>query len=225
MNKYDLADPVVNEMWRKYYVSNGMPCVFVNSKSGTGLNNLYSSIENILKEKFERDKNRGLLRRPIKAMIVGIPNVGKSTLINQIVKKASTRTGDRPGVTKNKQWIKINSKMHLLDTPGILWPKFEDVQTGLNLAYTGAIKDEIMNVEELALNLIDFLKENYPDGITQRYNLADITKPNHAILEEMTINRNYFLQKETPDTLKMVKIFLDEYRGGKLGKISLERPY
>jgi len=224
LNKFDLADPIVNEKWNRYFSKSGIACVYVNSKTGQGMKSLLKEIDNILKEKYARDKKRGLLRRPIKAMIVGIPNVGKSTFINKIVKKASTRTGDRPGITRSKQWIKINDKIHLLDTPGILWPKFEDDQIGLNLAYTGAIKDEIMNIEKLTCDLIGFLKENYPEGLKRRYNLTNLDKETYEILDNIAKNRNYYLKENEYDLLKMSQIFLDEFRGGKLGRISLELP-
>lgn len=224
LNKFDLADASINDEWKSHFKKKGIACINVNSKSGQGMKNLFREIDIILKEKYDRDKKRGLLKRPIKAMIVGIPNVGKSTFINKVVRKASTRTGDRPGVTRNKQWIKISDKIHLLDTPGILWPKFENNQVGLNLAYTGAIKDEIMNIEQLTLDLIGFIKINYPDGLTNRYNLTDINKENYEILNDISKNRNYYLKENVYDILKMSQIFLDEYRGGKLGRISLERP-
>lgn len=224
LNKVDLADPAINLLWKNYYQSKGITCVFVNSQSGQGLKQLLAAIDIVLKEKYERDAKRGLLRRPVKAMVVGIPNVGKSTFINKIVKKASTRTGDRPGVTKNKQWIKINQKIHLLDTPGILWPKFDNEEVGLNLAFTGAIKDQIMNVEELVCKLIGFIKVNYPESLKNRYNIDNITLEDYAILDQITINRNYYISSSELDLLKMSTIFLDEFRGGKLGKISLEKP-
>ncbi len=224
LNKVDLADPNVNLMWKNYYQSKGITCVFVNSQSGQGIKQLLAAIDIVLKEKYERDTKRGLLRRPIKAMVVGIPNVGKSTFINKIVKKASTRTGDRPGVTRNKQWIKINQKIHFLDTPGILWPKFDNQEVGLNLAFTGAIKDQIMNVEELACQLIGFIKVNYPDSLKARYNIDNIKLEDYAILDQIAINRNYYISSTKLDLLKMSTILLDEFRGGKLGKISLEKP-
>jgi len=224
LNKFDLADPLINEKWKYYFAKNGIKCVYVNSKSGSGLNDLYTIINKSLEEKFIRDKKRGLLKRPVKAMIIGIPNVGKSTLINKIVKKSSTRTGDIPGITKNKQWIKLNNNIHMLDTPGILWPKFDDEITGLNLAFTGAIKDNIMNIEELAWHLIGFLKENYGERLLARYNITDLNKENYEILSDIAISRNYYLSKDKEDTLKMAKLLLDEFRGGKLGRVSLESP-
>lgn len=224
LNKVDLADPNVNLLWKDYYQSKGITCVFVNSQSGQGIKQLLAAIDIVLKEKYERDAKRGLLRRPVKAMVVGIPNVGKSTFINKIVKKASTRTGDRPGVTRNKQWIKINQKIHFLDTPGILWPKFDNQKVGLNLAFTGAIKDQIMNVEELTCKLIGFIKINYPESLKTRYSILDIEREDYELLDQIAINRNYYISSTQLDLLKMSTILLDEFRGGKLGKISLEKP-
>lgn len=223
-NKFDLADPYVNKQWEEYYSEVGIPCIFINSVNGKGFKKLYAQIEVELKEKFERDAKRGLRRRPIKAMVIGIPNVGKSTFINKISKKSAARTGDRPGVTKNKQWIKISDKIHFLDTPGILWPKFEDKEVGLNLAYTGAIKDEIMNVEELAWLLLEKLSVIYPESLKKRYNIDVKDKKGYEILSEMAEIRNFKLPNNKIDTNKMSKILLDEFRGSLLGNISLERP-
>ncbi|MBN2852056.1 MAG: ribosome biogenesis GTPase YlqF, partial [Clostridia bacterium] len=214
----------VNILWKKFYNRQGIKCVFINSKTGHGLSELYKTIDEELKGKYERDKDKGLLKRAVKAMVVGIPNVGKSTFINKVVNKASAKTGDKPGVTRDKQWIKANSRIHFLDTPGILWPKFDNTEVGQNLAFTGAIKDEIMNIEELVCHLIGFLKFNYPEALKERYSIEDPDNEDYDLLLEITKNRNYYLTANNLDTLKMSKIFLDEFRGGKMGKISLEKP-
>lgn len=224
LNKSDLADPAVSEEWKTYFQSQGIPCIFINSKSGSGFKRLLSEIELQLKEKFERDARRGLLRRPVRAMVVGIPNVGKSTFINRLTGRSATRTGDRPGVTRDKQWIKVNKKIHLLDTPGILWPKFEDQQTGLNLALTGAIKDEIMDIQELSYKLLSFLACNYNSQLEERYEINTADRQDYEILSDIAFRRGYLKDEGQPDTFKTAQILLDEFRGNVIGRISLEKP-
>lgn len=223
-NKYDLSDPVISSAWKSYYEKQGFPCIFINSQTGSGFKNLLREIEIQLKEKFERDTRRGLLRRPIRAMVVGIPNVGKSTFINRLTGRSSARTGDRPGVTRDKQWIKVNKKIHFLDTPGILWPKFEDQAIGLNLALSGAIKDEIMDLSEMTCSLIEFLCCNYRSNLEDRYKIQCENKASHEILDEIAVKRGYLAEGGAPDTFKTSQIILDEFRGGVIGKISLEKP-
>ncbi|MFO7611321.1 MAG: ribosome biogenesis GTPase YlqF [Clostridia bacterium] len=223
-NKADLADERISMEWQSYYESKGIPCIFINSRNGAGFKKLLSSIEENLEEKFARDASRGIRRRPIHAMVVGIPNVGKSTFINTLAGKAAARTGDRPGVTRDKQWIKINSKIHLLDTPGILWPKLGDRQIGLNLALTGAIKDEIMDVGELAVSLIDFLSFNYRSALRERYGISSDIISAHEILEAICLKRGFLSDGGNPDVLRAAETLLDEFRGGLLGRITLEVP-
>lgn len=223
-NKYDLSDPEISNHWKAYFEKKEIPCIFINSKTGNGIKVLLTEIENQLKEKFERDKKRGILKRPVRAMVVGIPNVGKSTFINHLTGRSSARTGDRPGITKVKQWIKVNKNIHFLDTPGILWPKFEDQQIGLNLALSGAIKDEIMDLQGLSYKLIEYLTCNYNKIFETRYNISTKDKEPHEILDEIAEKRGFLLDKAKPDTLKASQILLDEFRGAVIGKISLERP-
>ena len=223
-NKFDLADESISIKWKKYYEMQGIPCIFINSRTGSGFKQLLNEIEIQLKDKFERDKKRGLRRRPVRAMVVGIPNVGKSTFINRLAGKSAARTGDRPGVTRDKQWIKINAKIHFLDTPGILWPKFEDRKIGQNLALTGAIKDEIMDISELASILLDFLTCNYKDNLEKRFKISAEKKTGHELLSEISIVRGHLAGEGEPDTFKTSQIILDEFRGGKIGRISLEKP-
>ncbi len=223
-NKYDLSDADVSRKWKKHYEEQGIPCIFINSRTGGGFKKLLTEIENQLKEKYERDKRRGLLRRPIRAMVVGIPNVGKSTFINRLTGRAAARTGDRPGVTRDKQWIKVNNKIHFLDTPGILWPKFEDNKIGLNLALTGAIKDEIMDIREMTCKLLEFLVSKYRVNLETRYGIECGQKPGHSLLEEIAHKRGFLISSGEPDTFKAAQIIIDEFRGGVMGRISLEIP-
>ncbi|MFO7637440.1 MAG: ribosome biogenesis GTPase YlqF [Clostridia bacterium] len=224
LNKSDLADREVLNLWKQSYKAQGIACVFINSSTGTGFKELLSEMEHMLKEKFERDAKRGIRKRPIRAMVVGIPNVGKSTFINKICGRASTKTGDKPGVTKSKQWIRLDSHIHLLDTPGILWPKFEYDETGYNLAFTGAIKDEIMDTQGLAEKLLDKLKTDYMGNIMERYRVSMEGKNGREMLEAIAFERNYLLKQGQPDLFKTSQILLDEFRGGRMGAISLERP-
>jgi len=223
-NKYDLSDAVVSDQWKKYYEDQGIPCIFINSRTGSGFKKLLAEIEIQLKEKFERDKKRGLLRRPIRAMVVGIPNVGKSTFINKLTGRAATRTGDRPGVTKNKQWIKVNKKIHFLDTPGILWPKFDNNKIGMHLALSGAIKDEIMDIVDMSCRLLELLACNYRTNLEDRYNITCEEKPGHVLLEEIALKRGFLITAGEADIFKAAQIVLDEFRGGVIGRISLESP-
>ncbi len=171
LNKFDLADDKKTLEWKAWFEEQGIFATLVNSKSGKGIKEVHQVIQEACKEKIERDRKRGIKNRPIRAMVVGIPNVGKSTFINSFAGKACTKTGNKPGVTKGKQWIRLNKSVELLDTPGILWPKFEDEQTGLQLAFIGSIKDEIINKEELALQLLSYLLEEYQKNLIERYDI------------------------------------------------------
>ena len=173
LNKSDLADERQNEAWKTYFQAKGFYVVKVDSRNGSGMKAINKVIQEACKEKIERDRRRGIKNRPIRAMVVGIPNVGKSTFINTFAGKACAKTGNKPGVTKGKQWIRLNKSVELLDTPGILWPKFEDQEVGMRLAYIGSIKDDILNIEELALGLIGYLQEFYPAAIRERYNVEE----------------------------------------------------
>lgn len=223
MNKYDLADKAVSDKWTKYYEEKGYFVATVNSKNGRGVKAVNDVIHKACKEKIERDRKRGILNRPIRAMIVGIPNVGKSTFINSFAGKACAKTGNKPGVTKGKQWIRLNKNVELLDTPGILWPKFEDQQVGLNLAFIGSIKDELYNIYELSLLLLDYLIKNYPDAVADFYEIEN-SDSNNELLERIAIKRGCIKSGAEYDLDKAAKCLVDDFRNGRIGKISLEIP-
>lgn len=223
LNKVDLADERTTELWEQYYKRQGYAVVKINARSGSGMKAITSVIQETCREKIERDRKRGILNRPIRAMVVGIPNVGKSTFINSFAGKACTKTGNKPGVTKGKQWIRINKNVELLDTPGILWPKFEDQQVGIRLATIGSIKDDILNIRELAIEFIQYLVTIYPGILQEKYGV-DETKEAFQILEQIADNRQCKLKGDLPDYDKAAAILLENYRNGKLGRITLERP-
>lgn len=221
LNKSDLADERLSDAWMEYFKDKGYSVVKVNSRKGGGMKSIQGVIQEACKEKMERDRKRGILNRPVRAMVVGIPNVGKSTFINALAGKACAKTGNRPGVTKGKQWIRLNKQVELLDTPGILWPKFEDQQVGLRLAFIGSIKDEIMNLEELASELIGFLKDSYPGMLAEKYGITE-TEDNYQCLAEVAKSRHCLVRGNELDTQKAAGILLDDFRSGKLGRITLE---
>ena len=226
MNKYDLADPVITEKWIHYYEEKGYYVTKVNSKNGNGVKAVHGVIQEACKAKIERDRRRGILNRPIRAMIVGIPNVGKSTFINSFAKKACAKTGNKPGVTKGKQWIRLNKNVELLDTPGILWPKFEDKTVGEHLAFTGAVKDAVVDVEQLAARLIETLRELYPNALTSRYKLDGLdlsAMQGYEILEAIGRSRGMLISGGEINTERAAIAVLDEFRGAKLGRITLEQ--
>lgn len=223
LNKYDLADEKKTLQWMKYYEEKGYFVTKVNSKNGTGIKAVQEIIRKACQEKIERDRKRGILNRPVRAMIVGIPNVGKSTFINSFAKKACTRTGNKPGVTKGKQWIRLNKNVELLDTPGILWPKFEDQKTGLRLAYIGSIKDELFNIYELSLLLLEYLQEQYPEAVSSFYQIAE-EEDCAKLLELIAVKRGCMKAGGLYDVDKAAKCLVDDFRAGKLGTISLEVP-
>lgn len=223
LNKCDLADERVNAKWEAYFKEKGMMVVAINARDGQGMKSITAKIQEACKEKIERDRKRGIINRPIRAMIVGIPNVGKSTFINSYARKACTKVGNKPGVTKGKQWIKINKNVELLDTPGILWPKFEDEMVGEHLAFIGSINDEILQKTELACQLISFLKNTYPGILEKRYQV-DETLDAAAILGDIAKNRGCLLKGEELNYEKASGILLEEFRNGKLGRISIEQP-
>ena len=223
LNKCDLADDKVTEQWEAYFKEKGIMVVTINARNGQGMKVITAKVQEACKEKIERDRKRGIMNRPIRAMIVGIPNVGKSTFINSYAKKACTKVGNKPGVTKGKQWIKINKNVELLDTPGILWPKFEDNTVGEHLAFIGSINDEILQRTELACNLISFMKDNYPGILQERYQIEEV-EDSSTILEGIARNRGCLLKGNELDYEKAAIILLDEFRNGKLGRISIEQP-
>ena len=223
LNKCDLADRNITAAWENYFKEKGILVVTINARDGQGMKSINAKIHEACKEKIERDRKRGILNRPIRAMIVGIPNVGKSTFINSYARKACTKVGNKPGVTKGKQWIKINKNVELLDTPGILWPKFEDESVGEHLAYIGSINDEILQKTELACDLITFLTEEYPNLLHERFEV-DESQAAADILHGIALNRGCLLKGQELDYEKAASILLDDFRSGKLGSISIERP-
>ena len=223
LNKADLAEDKWNDAWAEYFREKGFFVVKVNSKKGGGLKSIQGVIQEACKEKMERDRKRGILNRPVRAMVVGIPNVGKSTFINALAGKACAKTGNKPGVTKGKQWIRLNKQVELLDTPGILWPKFEDQEVGLRLAFIGSIKDEILNTEELAAELIKFLNANYPGVLEEKYGVEP-SDDAYVLLAGIARSRNCLLKGSELDTEKAALLLLDDFRNGKLGRLTLEYP-
>ncbi len=224
LNKYDLADPNINKIWEEYYKNKGWSVVLYNATNNKELRKLNNAIADATKEILERYKKRGLLNKTVKAMIVGIPNVGKSTLINSLAKKKSTKTGNMPGVTKGKQWIHLAGNIDLLDTPGILWPKFEDEIGALHLAFTGAIKDEVLILEEIALKFVEKMIElNKVDAVLKKYDIAKGEKP-LDILDNIAIKKGFLLNKSEIDYLRAANLILNDFRNGKLGNITLELP-
>ncbi|MCM1537759.1 MAG: ribosome biogenesis GTPase YlqF [bacterium] len=224
LNKADLADDKKNKLWAQYYREKGCFVLEMNSKTKSGMKQLAGLVREACREKIERDRSRGIKNRPIRAMVVGIPNVGKSTFINSFVGQSCTKTGNRPGVTKGKQWIKVNKELELLDTPGILWPKFEDQLVGQHLAFIGSINDEILQTEELALSLIELLQKEYPQAMQARYRLAEAAADAPAVMEEICRRRGCYKKGTEPDYHKAAGLLLDEFRNGLIGKMTLEIP-
>ena len=223
LNKSDLAEEKQNDAWVEYFKNKGFSVVKVNSKKGGGIKSIQGVIQEACKEKMERDRKRGILNRPVRAMVVGIPNVGKSTFINSLAGKACAKTGNKPGVTKGKQWIRLNNNVELLDTPGILWPKFEDQTVGLRLAFIGSIKDEILNIEELAAELIQFMKKYYTGVLAEKYNVVESEDP-YKCLADIAESRHCLLRGSELDTNKAAMLLVDDFRDGRLGRITLEFP-
>ena len=222
LNKSDLAGDQQNERWAEWFREKGYFVVKVNSRSGAGLKQINGVVQEACKEKIERDRRRGIKNRPVRAMVVGIPNVGKSTFINSFTGKACTKTGNKPGVTKGNQWIRLNRSLELLDTPGILWPRFEDQQVGLRLAFIGSINDNILNRDELALELLKFLLQYYPDRIRERYEYEGGDAL--AALNQVAAARSCLARGGELDLPKAAAILIDDFRSGKLGRITLEFP-
>lgn len=229
LNKSDMADQRYNHVWKEYFESKGYYVALVNSKSGYGVKQVQEIVNKACEAKIERDRRKGILNRPVRAMIVGIPNVGKSTFINSFVGKASTKTGNKPGVTKGKQWIRLNKQTELLDTPGILWPKFEDQSVGLRLALIGSINDNIVDTTTMSLELIIILSKYYPEVLSNRYGIENLPVAENLqeaaqILEAIAIKRACLLKGGAPDIDRAAAFLIDDFRSTKLGKITLEFP-
>lgn len=223
LNKADLADPAGNAAWTEYFKKKGFHVLEINARTGAGVRAVQGLVQEACKEKIERDRRKGIKNRPIRAMVVGIPNVGKSTFINAFAGKGCTKTGNKPGVTKGKQWIRLNQNLELLDTPGILWPRFENQQVGERLAMIGSINDEILHADELAAAILIYLQKHYQGKIRERYETEE-SGDAYAMLKEISIQRKCFLKGEEPDLLRTSRIIVDDFRGGRLGRITLESP-
>lgn len=223
LNKSDLSDERLNQQWIDCFAQKGVLCLKLNSRSGAGIKQMNSAIERACHEKIERDKKKGIMNRPVRAMVVGIPNVGKSTFINAYAGRACAKTGNKPGVTKGKQWIRLNKNVELLDTPGILWPKFEDQTVGLRLAFIGSIKDEILQTEELASELVKFLNQSYPGVLEEKYTIES-SEDNYEVLRRIAESRHCLVRGSELDVEKAAAILLDDFRNGRLGRLTLELP-
>ena len=221
MNKTDLSDPNENEKWIKKFADDGIKAIKMNAKEKINTKEIYNIAKEILFEKFKKNEEKNIENENIRMMVVGIPNSGKSTFINNIAKRKGARVGNRPGVTQQKQWIKTKENILLLDTPGVLWPKF-DGQTGLNLSFTNAIKDEILNIEELCLKFIEFMKESYPKNLEERYKI-DSNKTALEIYEEIGIKRGAIIRKGEVDYTRCANLIFNDFRSGKLGRITIEK--
>ena len=224
LNKADMAEGRVTKNWKKQLEDERTLVLEVNSLTGKGLSGIKPALQELLKEKLRRSKERGIVHYEIRAMVVGIPNVGKSSFINRMAKNSVAKVGNRPGVTKNKQWIRTKDGIELLDTPGILWPKFEDAETSLNLAFTGAIKDEIMDIETLALKLVERLGRNYKGRLMERYKLEAFSEDALENLNSIAQKRGCIIRGGEIDYARAAVLILDEFRNAKLGPISLEWP-
>ncbi len=245
LNKADLADAGYNKQWSEYFKKKGFYVLEINAKTGAGMKAIQGLVQEACREKIERDRKRGIINRPVRAMVVGIPNVGKSTFINSFAKKACTKTGNKPGVTKGKQWIRLNKSLELLDTPGILWPKFEDQTVGMRIAFIGSMNDDVIIMQEMAIDLICAIAHKYPNVFTNRYGIdtdeilkeiksistgEDLTKEEetkkmaYRILREIAEIRKCYAKAQELDYDKAAAIFVDDFRSGSLGRITLEYP-
>ena len=222
LNKSDLADPVWNKKWVEYFAAKGMGVLEINSRTGMGIKSIQGLVQEVCKEKIERDRKRGIVNRPVRAMVVGIPNVGKSTFINSFAGKACAKTGNKPGVTKGKQWIRLNKNLELLDTPGILWPKFDDQTIGMHLAFIGSMNDNVLDVTELAYQLVKLLATTYPKAVVERYKIEGHEDP-LQVMYQVAEARGCKLKGNQPDLEKTSKIIMDDFRAGKLGRITLDK--
>lgn len=233
LNRADQADPVQNKAWAARFRTQGHSVLETDARSGRGISQFSAVIQGVLREQIARWREKGQVGRPVRAMVVGVPNVGKSTFINKVAGRKSAKAGDRPGVTRGKQWVHVDQTLDLLDTPGILWPKFEDEATGMNLAFTGAVKDEIMDVETLGCHFMALLGERYPQALLDSYKLKELPARQegendvaygYRLLEACAARRGMRLSGNELDTERMARVLLDEYRGARLGRFTLEAP-
>lgn len=226
LNKSDLADPKANQIWMDYFKNKGFHVLEINAKTGQGLKAIQGMVKEACREKIERDRKRGIKNRPVRAIVVGIPNVGKSTFINSFAGKACTKTGNKPGVTKGKQWIRLNKELELLDTPGILWPKFESEEVGRNLAFIGSMNDEILQMTELAMDLTEYLLKHYQTQLFTRYQVEEEGQGRTPamMLEHICENRKCYKKGQEPDYEKAASVLVDDFRSGRIGRITLEMP-
>ena len=226
LNRADQADPQLNRAWVSYFIKErDIQAAAADSRSGAGVEQMTALARSALKEQIIKWQEKGQVGRPIRAMVAGVPNVGKSTFINRLARRKSAKAGDRPGVTRGKQWVSVDKGLELLDTPGILWPRFEDEATGLHLAFTGAVRDEVTDMEGLACALLELLRDRYPKSLQERYRLTELEgKPGWELLEQGARNRGMLISGGEADTDRMAKVLLDEFRGGKLGRFTLEVP-
>ena len=223
LGKCDLADEAASKMWKSYFEEKGLYTIFTDSRKSNLKSEIENKIKTALNEKIQRDRKRGILNRPLRVMIAGIPNVGKSTLINTLAKKSAAKTGDKPGVTKGNQWIKAYKGIEMLDTPGLLWPKFEDENVGIKLALLGSINENIIDLEQLATYGIKFMVDSYKGALSQKYGVTEDAAP-YEILEDIANKKNLIKSGQKADTLRAAKLFLDDLRSSRLGKITLELP-
>lgn len=225
LNRADQADPAMNKIWSSWFRSKGASVLQTDCKTGAGVKQFSPVVKSILKDQIARWAEKGQVGRPVRVMVVGVPNVGKSTFINKVAKRKSAKAQNRPGVTRGKQWVTVDSGLELLDTPGILWPKFEDQSVGMNLAFTGAVKDDIMDLETLASHLMKVLGTRYPEALQNRYKIEVSEQIDEwALLEAAGRKRGFLISGGEVDTERMARILLEEYRSGKLGRFTLEAP-
>ena len=223
LNRVDQADPKETKRWAAYFRGKGYAVLEVNAKNGVGTNQFAGAVRELLKDKISAWEAKGQIGRTVRVMVLGIPNVGKSTFINKVAKRKTARAEDRPGVTRTKQWVPVDSTLELLDTPGILWPKFDDKDVGIRLAFTGAIKDDVMDIEELACYLMEYLGKHYPAVLTERYKVdCEDGDSGYDLLTKAGRKRGFLMRGAEVDTERMARILLDEFRGGKLGTFTLE---
>ena len=223
LNKKDLADEAVTALWLDYFSRSGIQAVPMDARSRSSLRSVKDAIAKAEADRMERNRKRGILNRPVRALVAGIPNVGKSTFINMLAGKSAAKTGNKPGVTRGNQWISLRSNLELLDTPGLLWPKFEDPAVGVRLALVGSLSDTVIDPEELALRGIRFMTASYPGRLAEKYGLAEQAEA-PAVLTDIAVSRGCLLKGSQPDTARAARLFLDDLRRGALGRLSLEKP-